>query len=169
MCLHVLVDAHASACVCKHQGLSMHLHTTASICSVSLHLLLVSRRRAWLCIFGFYWELNIHDFLFCNQSWVCSCMCLNISRAGRVCVGMHPELWLSFTICVCLPVLRTDCVTLCACLYQRLRVCLHVSSRTRRLSVHQHVFARIRSLTCICTAIMFTCWGLSVALHWPVP
>ena len=111
------------------------------------------------------------------MSHVSKAFCLSALREGQVsaCVSTYQVLGINLhalahiksraglyvpklgIICACLPVLRADCVTLCAGLYQRLSVYFHVSSRIRRLSVHQHVFAHIRSLTCICTPIVCTC------------
>ncbi len=133
-------SCYASACACKHQGLWMYLHWMAGIHthterSVYPHFISLywGDEHWWVCIFGFYQELQISlHLLVCMDSWACVCVCLHMLRAGRVSsyVGryqehsmfQHVSARIKSRACFSLCLLRAEWVSSCVGMYQELSV-----------------------------------------------
>jgi hypothetical protein len=143
-----------------------------------VHLMVCIKGFAYSCML-FVGQVLITDMLSCVKSWACmriACICMYQRRSVSSCMesmtcfcmcepNMNQEIcmylhvsariksWHVCTrpklsmICMFWPILTGDSVPSWAGSCARN---FHVSARSRRLSVHQHVLAHMGSLTCVC-------------------
>ncbi len=117
-----------AADVSAYNGLYPHTHRAEHVSTIIGLYQGVEHEFAFLALIK-SWKFYLH-LLVCMESWACVCMCLHMSRAGRVSsyVGRYQEH--SMFQDVCLHVWRAWHVSACVCTYQELSeypLCLELS------------------------------------------